>query len=181
MNTKTQATPAAVLIALGVLAGCSDDDPAPDKQATTRSQDAPSSGRELADWAATTFLDQESTDICDVGTESLISRFAKEGWCEQDVSFKQTPVSLDLIATCDATQTPDRTSPGTLYGYHVDPTIDFTGSGSTDGGIIVIVAEQDDAWLISDLYTTSLDPADPVIGSCPYGGMQLLDESISLD
>lgn len=180
MNTKPWVTSAAVLIALGVLAGCGDNDPQPDQQAPATTEDAPASGRDLADWAVTTFLEQESTDICDVGTESLVKTFGEHGWCEQDVTFKQTPVSLDLVGTCDTRGQDDPIAAGDLYLYIVEPSIQYTDDPDAQNALIVIVEKSAGEWQVADMYAKDTDPEEPKAGACPYDGMQLLDESISL-
>ena len=174
---------AATLIAALALTGCGDDSPAQTPTDTSSTPEAApqDDGRELADWAAVTLLDQESTDICDVGTSNLVERFGKQGWCEEDLAFTQTPVSLDLVATCNATARGGKTATGTLYAYNVEPSIAFTEDGGTEGGIIVIVDEPSGTPVVNDLYTTSLDPDDLVIGSCPHGGIEPLTESIPIE
>ena len=182
-RTRTFAT-AATLIAALALTGCGDDSSAqPPTEPSSTPEAAPQDdGRELADWAAVTFLSKDSTAICDVGSPSLAERFAKEGWCDNAVEFKETPTALDLIGTCDATAAGGKTPPGTLYAYHVSPSITFTEDDGTEGGVVVIVDHDDsEKWIINDLYTTSLDPEEPVIGSCPYQGLELLNESISME
>ena len=175
---------AAALTAALALTGCGDDSSpqTTTKPSSTTNEAAPQNdGRELADWAAVTFLSKDSTAICDAGSPSLAERFAKDGWCDNAVDFKETPVSLDLVGTCDATAAGGKTAPGTLYAYHVSPSILFTEDDGTEGGIVVIVDKQSDEWIVNDLYTTSLDPEEPVVGSCPYQGLKLLNESISME
>lgn len=185
MSTKAWAAPVAILIAIGVLAGCADDDPqsgdAPESASQQSDEAAPQSdGRELADWAVTTFLGEESTDICDVGTESLAKTFGEHGWCENDVAFTQTPVELSLKATCDTRDQGAPIAAGDLYLYIVEPAIQYTEDPNPQNALIVIVAEQDDEWQVADMYAKDTDPDDPKAGACPYGGLQLLDESIPL-
>lgn len=166
--------------AVVTMSGCADDQ-ATDQKPQPSSESAPQDdGRKLADWAAVTFLNKHSTKICEVGSESLTERFGKNGWCEQNAAFKETPTKLDLIGTCDATKAGGKTAPGTLYAYHVDPSITVVADRGSEGGVIVTVNEEGGKWVVNDLYTTSLDPSEPVIGSCPYGGFQPLEESITL-
>ena len=182
-RTRPFAAAAALIAALTLtLTGCGDDSsPKGSTEPSSASSTAQADPRGLADWAAVTLLDQESTDICDVGTSNLAERFGEQGWCEEDLTFKQTPVSLDLVATCNATARGGKTATGTLYAYHVEPSIAFTDDGGTDGGIIVIVDQPSGTPVVNDLYTTSLDPDDLVIGSCPHGGIEPLTESIPME
>lgn len=139
-----------------------------------------SDGRELADWAAVTFLHKKSTEICAVGTESLAKTFGKEGWCESNNDFKQTPVTLKVRGTCDTREQGGPIAPGDLYLYVVDPSVQFTSAKDTDNALIVIVNDNAGKWSVTDLYVKSTDPADPKAGACPSGGLKSLDESVTL-
>lgn len=177
----------AAVAAIALLSACSNEDSGNDPDVTgdatssaAQETSAPQDdGRELADWTATTFLAKNSTSICEVGTQNLEIEFGEHGWCEKDVTFEQTPVTLDLIGTCDTRDQGDPISPGDLYLYVVQPSISATGDGK-DNAIALIVNDSDGDWLVEDLYLTSVDPADPIPGSCPYQGMQPLSESIPL-
>lgn len=139
-----------------------------------------SDGRELADWAAVTFLHKKSKEICAVGTESLAKRFGKEGWCESNNDFKQTPVTLKVLGTCDTRKRNAPVAPGDLYLYVVDPSVQFTSENDTDNSIIVTVNDQDGKWSVTDLHTSSTDPDNPIAGACAGPGLTPLDESVSL-
>lgn len=169
---------------LGVLSmcltGCGDaTTPGTDSSAAQNAAPQDDS-RALADWAVVTFLKKDSTALCAVGSDHLAERFGENGWCEKDVTFTETPVKLSLVATCDATKTGGKTAPGRLYAYHVDPSITVAKDGDHEGGLVVTVDKQDGKWLVNDFYVTSLDPEDPVVGSCPYGGLKPTDEAVSL-
>ncbi|MFV0535305.1 MAG: hypothetical protein ACK5MR_16880 [Cumulibacter sp.] len=185
MNSRTS-TGLVAVAAIALLTGCSSSDSSeqPEPPATSSETEVAAApqedGRELSDWALQRFLAKDSTSICEVGTQNLQIEFGKEGWCENDVQFKETPVIVTLVATCDATANGGNTPPGTLYAYDVEPSISPTGDG-TYGGLQVIVEDVNGTWQVSRVLPDWFDPTDPVIGSCPYKGVELLDESIPLE
>lgn len=181
--TKTKVNVMVASALLMLVAGCGSDTEGTGNSAGSGSESSSpprADGRELADWAVVTFLDKKSTAICPVGTESLAKRFGKEGWCESDNDFKQTPVSLTVLGTCDTRKRNAPVAPGDLYLYVVDPSVQFTSEDGTDNSIIVTVNDEDGKWSVTDLHTSSTDPDDPIAGACAGAGLTPLDEPVSL-
>ena len=181
MTKRWMPITAAALISVGVLSGCSSDEPAPPPEGSDASSSsaqaagAPTGdGRELADWAVTTFLGRESTDVCQYGTEDLLIAFGEHGWCENDVDFKQTPVKLTLTSEWDQTSSAGNAVAGTEYEYVVEPSIDFEGDGQARNTIIVTVSDASGDWLIGRLQPVTHDLSAEV-------NKPELDENIELD
>ncbi|PRZ39673.1 hypothetical protein CLV47_11837 [Antricoccus suffuscus] len=186
MRGKLAAAVLSALLAIS-LAACSDDDPGTGNggsggsSAQQQKAGAPdqSDGRKLADWAATKMVTRHTTDICMYGTQELEKRFGKQGWCENDPTFKQTAVTLDLVGTCDATQGGSKTPPGDLYLYRVEPSIEFDPDAGTESGVQVTVLKQGNDYKINSIVTKSVSD-DLMTPDCPDGHADPASGSITL-
>lgn len=166
-----------------VLAACGSDDPdssdgvASSESSSSEATPPTDEARELADWVAVQMLQKNSTAVCEVGTEDLEIKFAEEGWCENDVAFKETAVTLQFVATCTSTGNGNSIA-GDGYLYLVKPDITWIDGKDDKNGVLVVLNEGDE---VADFRGTDIEL--PEIDSVSCVDVKAVDpaEDISLD
>lgn len=177
---------AIAIAACTALAACGGDDTGPDTETeggdTAASSASPPTddGRKLADWAAVQMLNKNSTGVCEVGTKDLEVRFGEQGWCENDVSFKETPVTLQFVATCVSTDGGSGVA-GDGYLYLVEPSITWVDGKDDDNALLVVLTESEGESQVADLRGTTIDVSDMTTGSCTQLDLAEPPEDVSLD